>query len=307
MPAVAPVVAPAAGAVLCSRTVKTAARPQLPPLRAGQPESRTFRAFASATFAASALAALRGRAWRRAALARHLRPSVAVFAEGEKSSKEKPGLPKPSDARAPLLQRRLESAEYNLQVWSYVAEVVYTWLGIISLGVAGFSFFTHGKPTVSMLAGLSAVGLSSACQIVGWWQARGCRAMSRGCGLAAAALEPLTTGVAAPTWPPTQLLAVLPALGPLEKRLWRRERTAWLGLLFAVLGLHTMVGMLVTKVLTTSGGITPLPGLSLDVFTLLAVSNCALSHVLGGGIAAMQRRMLPAPSKDDTPVRGWDR
>jgi len=214
---------------------------------------------------------------------------------------------KHAEARAPLVQRRLEKAEYNLHLWSYVAEALYVWLGFISLGVGAFSFYSHGKPTLSMLAGLSAVALSSFCQLVGWWQARACRVVGRSCGLAAAALEPMTTGMSSSTWPPTELLALLPALQPLESRLRRRERTAWWGAFFAVLGLHSMVGMLVTKILTTSGGIAPLPGLQLDVFTLLAVSNCALSHVLGGGIAAMQRKMLPAKGMSDSAVRGWDR
>lgn len=202
------------------------------------------------------------------------------------------------------LSQRLSDAERNLQIWSYAAEVQYTWLGLVSLCISGFSFYTHGKANPSMTVGIGAVVASVVCSAVGWWQARGCRQISRRCGLAAASLE--SEGSVTPS---SQVLSMLPPLAMVEKKLARRERTAWLGSLFAVLGLHTMVGMLVAKVLTNSGTpYTPSLGVSLDVFTLLAASNCAFSHVLGAGIAALQRRSLPQTKETtDDGMAGWDR
>jgi hypothetical protein len=101
---------------------------------------------------------------------------------------------------------------------------------------------------------------------------------------------------------------MMPSLAEIENGLRARQRTAWLGTMFAILGLQAMVGLLVTKVLVASGGFAPAPGVPLDVFTLLAVSNAALSHVVGGGTASLQLSMLPPPpTASDDPFRGWAR
>merc|ERR1719401_161358 len=161
---------------------------------------------------------------------------------------------------------------------------------MISFGVAVFAAYSRGgvraysKP--SMALGLSALGVSLVCALVGWFQARGCRQLGKRCGVAARSLEP--GGVAPPTM-------AVPALSEVEKGLRTRQRTAWLGAMSSVVGLQAMVGLLVTKVLVASGTVSPAPGVSLDVFTLLAVSNAALSHVIGGGLAAVQQGALPPP------------
>lgn len=199
-------------------------------------------------------------------------------------------------------RKRLIAVEASLQQWGYVAEVVYMWLGVISLGVASFAAYSRGLAGIgqsSTALGLLTVVLSVVCAFIGWIQARDCRSLGRACGVAARALEP---GVMTSQ----QITVVLPQLGSIDGKLRMRQRTAWLGAVFAVVGLQTMVGLLVTKVLATSGGLSPAPGVSLDVFTLLAVSNAALSHIVCGGLAGLQQMALPRmkPAVDD-PLGGW--
>lgn len=209
--------------------------------------------------------------------------------------------------RVALVAQRLVTAEKSLRRWGYVAEVVYTWLGLISLGIASFAAFSHGSMQAyrspAMALGPFSVGLSLLCSLVGWFQARGCRSIGRRCGLAASSLEP-----GGPPPPAAQFHTVMPALGDIEGGLRARQRTAWVGALFAVVGMQSMVGLLVAKVLAASSGVSSPPGVSLDVFTLLAVSNAALSHVVGGGAAALQHAALPPPgAAADDPFRGWGR
>lgn len=210
----------------------------------------------------------------------------------------------PDQARVALVSQRLTSADWHLRRWGYLSEVVYTWLGTISLGVAGFATYSHGLTrgwSPGVVLGFASVGLSVFCALVGWWQARAIRRLGRRCGLAAASLEP-----GGPI--PSDFLSALPSLAEIETGLRARQRTAWLGTLFAILGLQAMVGLLVTKVLVASGGFSPAPGVPLDVFTLLAVSNAALSHVVGGGTASLQLSMLPAaPAVLEDPFLGWGR
>jgi len=223
--------------------------------------------------------------------------------------------PTPSDdtrnsdpGRVALVVQRLTTAENSLRRWGYVAEAVYTWLGMITLGVACFAAYTKGgarafAASPSMALGFGSVGLSLLFSFVGWLQARGCRNIGRRCGIAASSLEP-----GGPARPEAQVIAMMPSLGAIESSLRNRQRTAWLGAMFAVVGLQAMVGLLVGKVLAASGGLSPAPGVSLDVFTLLAVSNAALSHVIGGGTVALQQGALPSPSASTTDVfRGWAR
>ncbi|CAE8598403.1 unnamed protein product [Polarella glacialis] len=155
-------------------------------------------------------------------------------------------------------------------------------------GVASFSAYSQGGlrafRSTSMGLGLTAVGLSVICALIGWFQARTCRTLGRRCGLAASALEP-----GGPTPPASQLMTMMPSLSAIETGLRARQRTAWLGSLFAIVGLQSMVGLMVAKVLATSGGLASSPGINLDIFTLLAVGNAALSHVIGGGAAAIQQ------------------
>lgn len=202
---------------------------------------------------------------------------------------------------------RLTNAEKQLSRWSYAAEVVYTWLGLISLGVASFSFMSHGGVAASrgsMGIGMVSAGASVLCALVGWTQARLTRSMGRKCGLAASQL-PLHEGNQGSL--PKQWSSVAPPLRDVEQLLILRQRTAWLGILFAVVGLQAMVGLLVGKVLTATGPLGAAPGVSLDVFTLLAVGNAALSHVIGCGIAHGQQRALLPPRKDaEGPFNGWD-
>eukprot|EP00913_Durusdinium_trenchii_P019411 g18249.t1 len=100
----------------------------------------------------------------------------------------------------------------------------------------------------------------------------------------------------------------LPALASIETSLRARQRTAALGALFAVVGLQSMVGLMVGKVLATSGGFAQSPGINLDVFTLLAVSNSCLGHVVAGGLAAVQQGSLPRTSSTSSdPFQGWAR
>mmetsp|Transcript_71433 Transcript_71433/g.128566 ORF Transcript_71433/g.128566 Transcript_71433/m.128566 type:complete len:332 (-) Transcript_71433:63-1058(-) len=209
-------------------------------------------------------------------------------------------------ARVALVAQRLTAAEGTLRRWGYIAEVVYTWLGLISLSVASFSAYSQGGlrafRSTSMGLGLTAVGLSVICALIGWFQARTCRTLGRRCGLAASALEP-----GGPTPPASQLMTMMPSLSAIETGLRARQRTAWLGSLFAIVGLQSMVGLMVAKVLATSGGLASSPGINLDIFTLLAVGNAALSHVIGGGAAAIQQGALPAPSTSDDPFQGWGR
>ncbi|CAE8712862.1 unnamed protein product [Polarella glacialis] len=154
--------------------------------------------------------------------------------------------------------------------------------------VASFSAYSQGGlrafRSTSMGLGLTAVGLSVICALIGWFQARTCRTLGRRCGLAASALEP-----GGPTPPASQLMTMMPSLSAIETGLRARQRTAWLGSLFAIVGLQSMVGLMVAKVLATSGGLASSPGINLDIFTLLAVGNAALSHVIGGGAAAIQQ------------------
>merc|ERR1711879_524933 len=130
----------------------------------------------------------------------------------------------------------------------------------------------------------------------------GCRNIGRRCGIAASSLE-----LGGPARPETQIIAMMPALGDIECSLRNRQRTAWLGAMFAVVGLQAMVGLLVGKVLAASGGLAPASGVSLDVFTLLAVSNVALSHVVGGGTVALQQGALPTAASTSDVFRGWAR
>lgn len=252
-------------------------------------------AVAVATAVAARAAARLGRSPRRP---RSWAAAVAAARDG-KSLQE--------DSRVALVAQRLNTAEWNLRRWAYLAEVVYTWLGIISLGVACFSAYSHGgvqayrSPSTAL--GLGSLGLSVFCSLIGWFQARTCRHYGRRCGLAAVSLEP-----GGPVPPAEQLATTIPLLADIENHLRARQRTAWLGALFAIVGLQSMVGLLVGKVLAASGGLTPAPGVSLDVFTLLAVGNAALSHVIGGGAAALQQGALPAPQAGhDDPFNGWGR
>jgi len=268
------------------------------------------RAFCATSAAvAGTVAAITRQQHPRSVCQRWPRP-LAIQAESDTSE------PTPSSdttatdpARMALVVQRLTTAETSLRRWGYVAEVVYTWLGIISLGVLSFAAFNTkggahafaGSPATAL--GLGSVGFSVLCSFIGWLQARGCRSIGRRCGIAASSLEP-----GGPARPGQQILAMMPALGDIECSLRNRQRTAWLGALFAVVGLQAMVGLLVGKVLAASGGLAPAPGVSLDVFTLLAVSNVALSHVIGGGTVALQQGALPTPASSTSDVfRGWAR
>mmetsp|Transcript_109293 Transcript_109293/g.319957 ORF Transcript_109293/g.319957 Transcript_109293/m.319957 type:complete len:289 (-) Transcript_109293:8-874(-) len=126
--------------------------------------------------------------------------------------------------RVALVAQRLVTAEKSLRRWGYVAEVVYTWLGLISLGIASFAAFSHGSMQAyrspAMALGPFSVGLSLLCSLVGWFQARGCRSIGRRCGLAASSLEP-----GGPPPPAAQFHTVMPALGDIEGGLRARQRT----------------------------------------------------------------------------------
>ncbi|CAL1133040.1 unnamed protein product [Cladocopium goreaui] len=228
---------------------------------------------------------------------------VVPLAEEESKSEAPAPSESSSDAgRVKTVVQRLTNAETSLQRWSYVAEVIYTWLGLISLSVAGWATYSLGGLRIFNTAGglgIVSVGLSVACSLVGWFQARSCRHLGRRCGMAAGSLEP---------GGPVNPKMSLPALAAIEANLRARQRTAALGALFAVVGLQSMVGLMVTKVLATSGGFSPSPGINLDIFTLLAVSNSALGHVLAGGLAAVQQGSLPKISSSSTdPFQGWAR
>jgi len=256
-----------------------------------------------------------------AAIARTMRPqkrssrqrsTTMVALAAEESSAPAPrddsgGPPKMEDnARVALVSQRLMNMEGSLRRWGFIAEVVYTWLGMISLGVAGFAGFSHGAQAYrspSMALGLASVSVSVLCALVGWFQARSCRRLGRSCGLAASSLEP-----GGPAPPASQLQTMMPSIAEIESGLKARQRTAWLGAMSAVVGLQAMVGLLVTKVLAAYGGLNPAPGVPMDVFTLLAVSNSALSHVIGGGVASLQLSALPlAQVAPEDPFRGWAR
>lgn len=247
-----------------------------------------------------------GWAQRRPRARRALIVKVPLAADPKEESSSEEAAPKSSDAaRVALVVQRLNSAETTLRRWGYVAEIVYTWLGLISLSVASFAAYSQGGLRAfqsSMGLGLTSVGLSVVCSLIGWFQARSCRTLGRRCGLAAGSLEPN-----GPVPPAAQMAATLPSLVAIETTLRARQRTAWLGALFAVVGLQTMVGLMVGKVLATSGGFSQSPGINLDVFTLLAVSNSALGHVLAGGLAALQQGSLPQPSSSDDAFQGWSR
>lgn len=206
--------------------------------------------------------------------------------------------------KASKASQRLLNAESTLRKWGYVSEVVYTWLGLISLIVACFAAYSQGGLRAfrsSMGLGLGSVALSVTCTLVGWFQARGCRNLGRRCGIAANSLEP-----GGPVPPASQLSTILPSVASVEASLRAQQRTAWLGALFAVVGLQSMVGLMVGKVLATSGGLRAAPGINLDIFTLLAVGNAALAHILGGGAAALQQASLPqAASSSEDALRGW--
>mmetsp|Transcript_54520 Transcript_54520/g.100887 ORF Transcript_54520/g.100887 Transcript_54520/m.100887 type:complete len:295 (+) Transcript_54520:92-976(+) len=208
-----------------------------------------------------------------------------------------------SKISTPAVVKHLSAAETSLQFWGYIGETAYSWLGLISLGVACFSAYSRG-PTgrnASSFMGLATVGLSVMCGFVGWFQSRMCRQEGRRCGLASASLEPSSA-------PTAQLTAMIPQLGGIESLLSARQRTAWLGMLFSVVGLQAMVGLLVAKVLSAGGGLSIATGFQLDVFTLLAVSNTALSHVIAVGVVALQRAALPAARAGGSDMyRGWDR
>lgn len=204
------------------------------------------------------------------------------------------------------VSQRLNTAAANLRQWSYLAEVSYTWLGVISLGVSFFAAYSRGgwkafaRPGVAL--GVGSVGLSTLMSLVGWFQARNCRSFGRQCSEAASALEP---GGPAPQ--ARRLKSVLPPITSIEKSLRSRQRTAWLGMLFAIVGLQCMAGVLVTKVLVTYGAIGSSSDVPLDVFTLLGVGNAALSHVIGAGVAMFQQSCLPAPAAANDPYAGWGR
>eukprot|EP00929_Paragymnodinium_shiwhaense_P103305 TRINITY_DN66701_c0_g1_i1.p1 TRINITY_DN66701_c0_g1~~TRINITY_DN66701_c0_g1_i1.p1 ORF type:complete len:330 (-),score=62.65 TRINITY_DN66701_c0_g1_i1:35-1024(-) len=222
--------------------------------------------------------------------------------------------------RVSLVVDRLNDAESSLQLSSSIAEVLYSSLGLVSLALGVFSCACQGQGSLPMTLSLTSVGLSLLFCAGGWWQARGTRLLSQRCKLAASSLTPI--GATGEPLPP-QVHAVLPPVRLIERRLLRRERTAWLGALFAIVGLHMMVGMLVAKVLVqsaASGRVTVeaagsiasklSSGVRLDAFTLLMVSNCALSHIVGAGLASVQRRQLPQPrgtDDSDSAYRGWDR
>lgn len=201
--------------------------------------------------------------------------------------------------------RRLTDAETSLRLWSYVVEVAYTWLGLFSLGLACASYWSRGRSvTLSMGIGLVSVLSSCVCSALGWWQARGCRALSRRCGLAASSLEPDLAGP-----PSAQLIAVVPPLSIVERRLQRRERTAWIGTVFAVVGMDVMVGVFITGLLGPAGAAVgqSVSGQTIDVLTLFAATNCALMHTFGAGVASTQKKLLPKPQTPDGGwVRGWD-
>jgi len=235
------------------------------------------------------------------------RTLVPLAAEPKEESSEKVEPAKTGDApRVALAVQRLHAAETTLRRWGYAAEIVYTWLGLISLSVASFAAYSQGGLRVfrsSVGLGLASVGLSVVCSLIGWFQARSCRTLGRRCGLAAGSLDPL-----GPVPPAGQLAGTLPSLGAIETSLRARQRTAWLGAFFALVGLQTMVGLMVGKVLATSGGFSQSPGINLDIFTLLAVSNSAFGHVLAGGLAALQQGLLPqSSSSSEDPFQGWGR
>lgn len=209
-------------------------------------------------------------------------------------------------ARIAKALRRLTDAEKALRSWSCVAEVCYLWLGVISIVVALFSYSSRGgRVNASMGMGLTCIVGSCICAAVGWWQARGCRVLSRRCGLAASSLSPEMA-----SQPSAQLITVVPPLAMIETRLRNRRRTAWIGAMLAIFGMHTMVGLLVAKVLTTTAGGMSVSrgasGLSIDAFTLLSATNCALMHMIGAGIVGLQRSLMPAPTTPAGWVRGWD-
>ncbi|CAK0837448.1 unnamed protein product [Prorocentrum cordatum] len=111
----------------------------------------------------------------------------------EKRSGAKASGSAPDQARVALVSQRLTSADWHLGRWGYLSEVVYTWLGTISLGVAGFATYSHGLTrgwSPGVVLGFASVGLSVFCALVGWWQARATRRLGRRCGLAATSLEP---------------------------------------------------------------------------------------------------------------------
>mmetsp|Transcript_125368 Transcript_125368/g.401484 ORF Transcript_125368/g.401484 Transcript_125368/m.401484 type:complete len:398 (-) Transcript_125368:16-1209(-) len=232
-------------------------------------------------------------------------------AADEKAQQEAPERPPPRTQQsrrdpysAALVAQQLTHAGESLCRWGYVAEVSYTWLGVVSLVVATFSAFAgsavHGGPNLSTALGLPSVGLSLLCGLVGWFQARTCRSVGRRCGLASRSFE------AGGPMPPATLMTGVPSLAEIEGQIRARQRTALLGTFFAVLGLQAMVGLLVAKVFAAAGTLNPAPGVSLDVFTLLAVCNSALSHVISGGAAACQQGALPPPSTAyNDRFRGW--
>lgn len=237
--------------------------------------------------------------------------AAAAGAAGAEKPKPEAVMPQPppttqpplrtDPAKVALVVQRLTTAEWSLRKWGYLSEVVYTWLGLISLGVAVFRACVGSdlSRTRSLALGLASVGLSLVCALVGWYQARVCRRLGRRCGLAASSLEP-----GGPTPPAAHLLAALPALVDIESGLRARQRTAWLGAFFAVVGMEALAGLLVAKLLMVSGPFVAAPGL--DVFTLLSVCNAALSHVISGGAAALQQSALPpAPQSHDDQFRGW--
>merc|ERR1712232_1391205 len=78
-------------------------------------------------------------------------------------------------------------------------------------------------------------------------------------------------------------------LGWVEIHLW--------GLAFGVVALQAMVGTLVGEVLGLGAGVGVLvassaPPISLDTFSLLAVGNVLLGHVLGLGLNLWQLKVL---------------
>mmetsp|Transcript_29635 Transcript_29635/g.94957 ORF Transcript_29635/g.94957 Transcript_29635/m.94957 type:complete len:314 (+) Transcript_29635:114-1055(+) len=263
------------------------------------PSASAVFAAVSAAVATAVVGAARVRTARRPR-ARFGRTLVALASEDAEASSR----PRTSDgARAALAAQRLRTAANGLRRWGYVAEVSYTWLGLISLGVTVFASYARGGVTAyrnpCMALGLGSVGVSLMCAFVGWFQARTCRAQGRRCDQAANSLEMNAGGSAS-------VPLAAPSVAEIEMNIRHRHRTAWLGTFSAVFGLQAMVGLLVTKVLVASGTVSPAPGVSLDVFTLLAVTNSALSHVIGGGAASTQQGALPpCPSSQDDQFRGW--
>jgi len=284
---------------LCRRTARTAADEEVE----AELSATTQPAIPPAPPSVSAESAL------SAGPALQSKPSPLLESQQRQQAAQEASRSAVAQVSTALVVKQLTSAELALGRWSYLVEVVYTWLGMISLALSGFSLFSRGGAAFlarspSMKLGLVSVGFSVIIfGFVGWFQARSCRNLARRCGIAASSLEP-----GGPVPPPQMMLSRVPPLEDMERLLRARQCTAWIGAAFALLGMQTMLGLLVLKVLSNSGSIPSPSSVSLDIFTLLAVVNAALSHVIGGGIAAIQQKALPSSisAKNDA-LRGWGR